>query len=118
MRQQLLAGAMAVALATGLTASAMASGHGDRGGFHGDRGFRAGRFHVGHGGSRGTYAGVRGGGLGQGWSGQRFIGGYGGAHYEGIAPFGHPVGFGPGYGTCPPDDYGYRYCGSTFTVGW
>ena len=37
---------------------------------------------------------------------------------KGIAPFGRAVGFGPGYGTCSPDDYGYGYCGSTFSVGW
>ena len=115
MRQQLLAGAVAVALATGLTTSAMASGHGDRGGFHGGHGFHGGGFHAGHRGFRGTYAGIRGGGLRQGWSGRRFVGGY----YEGIAPFGHAVGFGPGYGTCSPDDYGSGYCGSTFSVvGW
>lgn len=117
MRQQLLAGAMAVALATGLTTGAMASGHGDRSGFHGGRGFHDGGFHAGHGGLRGTYAGIRG-GPGQGWNGRRVVGGYGGGYYEGIAPFGHAVGFGPGYGTCSPDDYGYGYCGSTFTVGW
>ena len=110
MRQQLLAGAMAVALATGLTTGAMASGHGDRGDFHGGRGFHGGGFHAGHSGFHGTYAGIRG--------GRRFVGGYRGAHYEGIAPFGHAVGFGPGYGTCSPDQYGYGYCGSTFTVGW
>jgi hypothetical protein len=110
MRQQLLASAMAVALATGLTTSAMASGHGDRGGFHGGRGFHGGGFHAGHSGFHGTHAGIRG--------GRRFVDGYRGAHYEGIAPFGHAVGFGPGYGTCSPDQYGYGYCGSTFTVGW
>ncbi len=92
MRQQLLAGAMAVALATALMTSAMASGHGDRRGFHGSRVFHGGGFHAGHSGYRGPY-------------------------YDGIAPFGHPVGFGPGYRTCSPDDYGYGYCGSTFTVG-
>lgn len=119
MRQQLLAGAVAVALATGLTTSAMASGHGDRGGFHGGPGFHGGGFHAGHRGFRGTYAGIRGGGLRQSWSGRRFVGGYRGGYYEGIAPFGHAVGFGPGYGTCSPDDYGSGYCGSTFSVvGW
>ncbi len=114
MRQRFLAGAMAVALATtGLTTSAMATGHGDRGG---GRGFHGGGFHAGHSGVRGTYVGIRGGGLGQGRSGRRFVGGYGGSYYEGIAPFGRAVGFGPGYGTCSPNDY--SYCGSTFTVGW
>jgi hypothetical protein len=115
MRQQFLASAMAVALATGLATSAMASGHGDRGGFHGGRGFHGGGFHSG---VRGTYAGIRDGRLGQGRSGRRFVGGYGGGYYEGVAPFGHPVGFGPGYGTCSPKDYGYGSCGSTFSVGW
>lgn len=106
MRQRLLAGAMAVAVATtGLTAGAMATGHGDRGG---SRGFHGGGFHAGHGGVRG--------GLGQGRNGRRFVGGHGGSYYEGIAPFGRAVGFGPGYGTCSPNDY--SYCGSTFSVGW
>ncbi len=103
MRRHFLASAMAVALATGLATGAMASGHGDRGALHG-RGF-----HAGHSGLRGTHAGIRGG---------RFVGGYGGSYYEGVAPFGRAVGFGPGYGTCSPNDYGYGSCGSTFTVGW
>lgn len=110
MRQHFLASAMAVALATGLATSAMASGPGDRVGFHG------GGLHAGHSGLRGSHAGSRGGRLGQGRSGRRFVGGYGGSHYEGIAPFGRAVGFGPGYGTCSPNDY--SYCGSTFSVGW
>jgi hypothetical protein len=118
MRQQFLASAMSVALATALATSAMASGHGDRGGFHGGRGFHGGGFHAGHSGFRGTYAGIRGGRLGQGRSGRGFVGGYGGSYYEGIAPFGRAVGFGPGYGTCSPDADGYGSCGSTFTVGW
>lgn len=116
MRRQFLASAMAVVLATGLTTSAMASGHGDRGGFHGSRGFHRGGFHAAHGGFRGTYAGIHGGRLGQGSSGRRLVGGHGGSYYEGVAPFGHAVGFGPGYGTCSPHDY--AYCGSTFSVGW
>ncbi|MGA9091006.1 MAG: hypothetical protein WB420_18085 [Bradyrhizobium sp.] len=107
MRQQLLAGAMIVSFATALTTSAMASGHGARRGFH-----------AGYSGLRGTHAGIRSGGPGQGRSGRRFVGGYRGAYYEGIAPFGRAVGFGPGYGTCSPDDYGYGYCGSTFSIGW
>jgi hypothetical protein len=113
MTQPYLASARAVALATALATSAMASGHGD----HGDgRGFHGGGFHAGHSGFRGTHAGLRGGRLGQGRSGRRFVSGYGGSYYEGIAPFGHAVGFGPGYDTCSPNGYGS--CGSTFTVGW
>jgi hypothetical protein len=114
MRQHLLVGAMAVALATALATGAMASGHGDRGDFHGGRGFHGGGFHAGHSGFRGTYAGIRGGRPGQGRSGRRFVGSYGGSYYDGVAPFGHAVGL----GACSPNDYGYRYCGSTFTVGW
>lgn len=116
MRQHFLASAMAVALATGLATAAMASGHGDRVGFHRDRGFHSGGLHAGHSGLRGTHAGIRRGRPGRGMSGRRFVGGYGGSYYEGVAPFGRAVGFGPGYGTCSPNDY--SYCGSTFTVGW
>jgi hypothetical protein len=85
MRKQLLAGAMAVVLATGMTNSAMAFDRGDAGRFH-DGGFhRRGSSHDWHG----------------GWSGRRFVGGqggwgyspsYNGAHYEGVAPFGRFVG--------------------------
>ena len=85
MRKQLLAGAMAVALATTMTTNAMAFDHG--GGFHGGgSGFHGGSFSSLHGGSlngvsgsypimRGsTFAGVR--GLSEyranrGWGGQR-----------------------------------------------
>ena len=85
MRKRLLAGAMAVALATGMTNSAMAFDRGDaarfhHGGFHRD-GFGHGRHH--------------------GWSNRRFVGGqggwgyspgYNGAQYEGVARFGRFVG--------------------------
>ena len=86
MRKRLLAGAMAVALATGMTNSAMAFDRGDAGRFH-DGGFHRAGFH-GH-------------GQHHGWSGRRFVGGqggwsydpgYNGAHYEGVAPFGRLVG--------------------------
>jgi hypothetical protein len=93
MRKQLLAGAMAVALAAGMTTSAMAFDRGDAGGYHGSS-------FVARNGSR--FAGVRGfSGYRHGWSGQRFVGGHGGwgygpsydgSHYEGVAPFGRLVG--------------------------
>jgi hypothetical protein len=81
MRKQLLAGAMAVALATGMTSSAMAFDRDGAGGFHsgrfaGIRGFSEHRWHHGWSGH---------GGLGYGPS-------YGGSHYEGVAPFGRLVG--------------------------
>jgi len=120
MRKQLLAGAMAVALAAGMTTSAMAFDRGGAGGFH-DGGFHRGGFHghsrdfhAGYSGFRGKYAGIRGGGLGHGWhhgwSGRDHGGrGYGpsydgGSYYEGVAPFGRLVGR-------PPTG------GSTFFVG-
>jgi hypothetical protein len=96
MRKQLLAGAMAVALATGMTTSAMAF---DRGGAGGFGGYHDGSFAATHG-SR--FAGVRGfSGYRHGSGGQRFVGShsglgygpsYGGAYYEGVAPFGRLVG--------------------------
>jgi hypothetical protein len=76
MRKQLLAGAAVVALATGMTTSAMAFEPGGAGGLH--RGsFGHGRHH--------------------GWSGRRIVSdrndwGYGSTHYEGVAPFGRLVG--------------------------
>jgi hypothetical protein len=77
MRKQLLAGAMAVALATGMTSGAMAFDRGIHGGrFAGIRGFSEHRWHHGWSGH---------GGLGYGPS-------YGGSHYEGVAPFGRLVG--------------------------
>jgi hypothetical protein len=101
MRKQLLAGAMVVALATGMTTSAMAFDRGGAGGFHGGGfgGYHGGSFAA-RNGSR--FAGVRGfSGYRHGWSGQRFIGGHGGwgygpsydgSYYEGVAPFGRLVG--------------------------
>jgi hypothetical protein len=77
---------MAVALATGMTNSAMAFDGGDAGRFH-DGGLHRRGFH-GH-------------GQHLGWSGRRFVGGqggwgyspsYNGAHYEGVAPFGRFAG--------------------------
>jgi hypothetical protein len=105
MRKQLLAGAMVVALATGMTTSATAFDRGRAGGIH-DGGFHRGGYH-GH----GRYAGIRGVGHGRhhGWSGPRLVGGHGGwdygpTYYEGVAPFGRLVG--------PP-----ATGGSTFSVG-
>ena len=105
MRKQLLAGVMAMALATAMTTGALAFDRGGAGGFH-DGGFHRGGFH-GH----GRYAGIRGFGHGwhHDWGGRRFGGGHGGwdygpSHYEGVAPFGHLVG--------PP-----ATGGSTFSVG-
>jgi hypothetical protein len=97
MRKQLLAGAMAVALATGMTSSAKAF---DRGGAGGFGGYHGGSFAATNG-SR--FAGVRGitGWRHGGWGSRRFVGGhgamgygpsYGGAYYEGVAPFGRLVG--------------------------
>ena len=110
MRKQLLAGAMAVALAAGMTTSAMAFDRGGAGGFH-DGSFHRGGFHghsrvhIGYSGFRGTNAGLRRVGFGDGryhgWSDRRFVGGHGGwgygpsydgGYYEGVAPFGRFVG--------------------------
>jgi len=110
MRKQLLAGAMVVALATGMTTSAMAFDRGGAGGFHGGGfgGYHGGSFAA-RNGSR--FAGVRGfSGYRHGWSGRRFVGDHGGrdygpTYYEGVAPFGRLVG--------PPVKGG-----STFFVGW
>jgi len=87
MRKQLLAGAMAVALAAGMTTGAMAF---DRGGDGSFAARNASRFN----GIRG-FSGYR-----HGWSGQRFVGGDGGwgngpTYYEGVAPFGRFVGPSP-----------------------
>ncbi len=76
MRKQLLAGTVVVALATGMTTSAMAFDHGGAGGLH-RSGFGHGRHH--------------------GWSGRHIVGGdsgwgYGSTYYEGVAPFGRLVG--------------------------
>ncbi len=98
MRKQLLAGAVAVAFATGMTTGAMAVERGGAGGLHG----HSRNFHAGH---SVTYAGIRRGGFRHGWhhggSDRRFVGGdggwgyspsYSGGHYEGVAPFGRFVG--------------------------
>ena len=96
MRKQILAGAMVLALATGVTTSAIAFERGAAAGFH--EGFHRGGLH-GH-------------GAHHGWNGRRFVGGHGGrgygprydgGYYEGVAPFGRMVG--PATG------------GSTFFVG-
>jgi len=97
MTKQLLAGAMAVALAAGMTTSAMAFDRGGDGSVAARNGSR--------------FAGVRGfSGYRHGWSGRRFVGDHGGrdygpTYYEGVAPFGRLVG--------PPVKGG-----STFFVGW
>ena len=100
MRKQLLAGAMVVGLATGMTTSAMAFDRGGAGGYHGGGfgGYHGGSFAA-RNGSR--FAGVRGfSGYRHGWSGRRFDGGhagwgygpsYDGSYYEGVAPFGRHV---------------------------
>lgn len=133
MRKQLLAGAMAVALATGMTTSAMAFDRGG-GGFHG------GGFHSGFAGSRGSFAAMHGGnfagvrgfsGYRHGaWGSRRFVGGgYGGYGYGpyyddvgvdvGLGLLGLGVGLATaGYGYCSPYVYDYGYCGSGFIVGW
>jgi hypothetical protein len=91
MRKQLLAGAMALALATGMSTSAMAFDRGGASGFH-DDGFHRDGYH----GSR--FAGIRGFSEHRwhhGWSGHSGLGygpSYGGGYYEGVAPFGRLVG--------------------------
>ena len=109
MRKQLLAGAMALALAAGITSSAMAFGHGG-GSSHG------GGFRNSYGAMRGgTFAGVRGfssfrhGALGV----RHFVGGYGygGSGYApysyddsiGLGPLGLGVGLADSY--CSPYEY-------------
>lgn len=99
MRKTLLAGAMAAALATGMTTSATAFDRDRADGFQ-DAGF--GGYHDGSFAARngGRFAGIRGfSGYRHRWSGQRFGShgdwGYGpgyGSHYEGVAPFGRMVG--------------------------
>jgi hypothetical protein len=128
MKRQILAGAMVLALATGMTTSAMAFGHGG-GGHVGGFGGHAGGFgaHVGgmggmhsFGGSR--FAEVRGyGAWGHGgWGGRRFVGGYGygGSGYPYYDTYaGDLVGLGlagVATGYCGPYDYDYGYCGQGF----
>jgi hypothetical protein len=140
MRKQLLAGAMAVALATGMTTSAMAFGHGSGGrgggGFHsgGYGGLHSGGFRSSYGAMRGgNFAGVRGfSGYRHGaWGGRRFINGNGyggyGPYYDdsgidvGLGLLGLGVGLATGgydNGYCSPYAYDPGYCGSSFTIGW
>ena len=118
MKKELLAVAMVVALATGMTTSAMASGHGGR--FHGSD-----VFHGGPGGFRSGHAAMHGGAFtGPGRHGRRFAGGYGGwgydpyydGYYGGLGLPGLGVGLAGGYDYCSPN--GYRNCGPSFVVGW
>ena len=85
MKKQILAGTTALALAMGMTTSAMAF---DQGG----RGFHAGRSHGGFGSSR--FSGVRGlSGWRHGdWGSRQFDGGYGGRGYGGPYYHSHPIG--------------------------
>src|SRR5271169_1452712 len=128
MRKQVLAGAMAVVLAMGMTTSAMAFGHG---GGHG------GGFHGGFAGSRGSFAAMRGGNFAGvrgfsgwrhgAWGSRRAVGGYGGGYGPYYDDGGIDVGLGllglgvglanGGYGYCSPYDYNYGYCGPSFVVG-
>jgi hypothetical protein len=140
MRKQLLAGAMAVALATGMTTSAMAFGrggggfHGGGGGFHGGMGgfhgggFR-GSFGAMHGGNFAGMRGFSGRGFHGGWGGRRFVGGYGhggygygpyydDGYYDGLGLVGLGLGLATGAGYCSPYAYNYGYCGPGLVVGW
>lgn len=127
MKRQILAGAMALALATGMTSSAMAFGHGGHaGGFGGHIGM--GGVHAGMGAMHGGFAanrmaGVRGYSAMRhgGWGGRRFVGGYGyggwGYPYDAYAADVGIVGLGLGLaeaatGYCGPYDYNYGYCGA------
>lgn len=89
MRQQILAGAMALALATGMTSSAMAFGHGGHVGGH------AGSFggHVGMGAIHSGFAANRMAGV-RGYSAMRH-GGWGGPGYDAYGPtyygYGTPI---------------------------
>ena len=76
MKKQLLAGTVVLALAAGMTTSAMASEPGGAGGLH-----------------RGSFGHSR----HHGWSGRRIVSdnngwGHGSTYYEGVAPFGRLVG--------------------------
>jgi hypothetical protein len=98
MRKQILAGATALVLATGMTTSAVAFDHGGRSS-------HAGRSHSGFGGSR--FAGVR--GFSEWRQGGRS---YGGTYYHG-----HPTDLGPlgfTFGSAAP----YGYAPGTSIAAW
>jgi hypothetical protein len=108
MRKQLLAGAMAVAVAAMMTTSAMAYDHG--------RGSHGGGFHAGGSGLRGSHAGVRG---AHGRHGQRYVRGYSGQgdggrgpDFIGLGISGVGIGVDNDYG-CSPTDKAYigGFCG-------
>jgi hypothetical protein len=108
MRKQLLAGAMAAALATTMTTGAMAYGHG--------HGSHSGGFHAGSSGLRSNHAGIHGAHGRHGW---RYVRGYGGQgdgghgpYYVDPGPTGVRIGVGTGYG-CSPTDKTYigGFCG-------
>jgi hypothetical protein len=105
MRKQFLAGALALAFATGITTSAMASDQG-------------GRSHAKMHAKRHAIArGINSGQLGL-WDGRRV--GDGGGGY----PYGDDFGVRPGAASpyCWPYDYsypsGYPYCGASYIVSW
>jgi hypothetical protein len=111
MRKQLLAGAMAVALATMMTTGAMAFSHNG-----GGRGSHGGGFHAGSSGLRGSHAGIHGAHGRHGW---RYVRGYGGQGDGGYGPYyggpgltGVRIGVGAGDG-CSPTDKTYigGFCG-------
>lgn len=129
MRQKILAGATVLALATGMTSSAMAFGRGGHagsfGGHVGMGGVHAGAIHSGFAANR--MAGVRGYSAMRhgGWGGRRFIGGYGGwgYPYDAYAADVGVVGLGLGLaeaatGYCGPYDYNYGYCGGPAYYGY
>jgi hypothetical protein len=102
MRKQFLAGTTALALAIGMTTSAMAFE--DGGGLHAGIGGSHSGFH-----SR-RFEGVRGfSGWRRGdWGSRQFDGGYGGRGYGGPYYHGHPTDLGPlGFSFGPATPYGY-----------
>jgi hypothetical protein len=112
MRKQLLAGAMAVALATMMTTSAMASNHGS-----GGRGSHGGGFHASGSGFRGSHAGIHG---AHGRRGGRYVRGYGGygdsgrgPNFIGLGISGVGIGLDTGEYGCSPTDKAYigGFCG-------
>ena len=116
MRQQILAGAIALAVATGMSTSAMAFGHGGHAGSH----VGMGAVHSGFAANR--MAGVRGytAMRNGGWHGRRFVGGFGyggwGYPYDAYAADVGIVGLGLGLaeaatGYCGPYNYNYGTCG-------